>query len=154
MKPATILMIDDSPGDVRLTEEALRELRIANQLIVLEDGAQAVSYLLRRGEHSNAVRPDLILLDWNLPKVDGSEVLEIIRTNENLCSIPVVILTGSTDQVDVVKAYYLQANCYITKPIDIGGLMTILQSCENLSFTISIAAAGDRTQRIPVNSQL
>jgi len=131
-------MVDDNPADVRLTQEALRDMRVSNELSVVQDGKEAVAFLLRHGQYANSPRPDLILLDWNLPKVDGSEVLEIIRTESALRAIPVVVLTGSTEQIDVVKAYHLKANCYITKPMDLTGLNTILQSCEDLTFTISI----------------
>ena len=136
-KPAMILMIDDNPADVRLTQEALKDLHISNDLRLLDSGDKAVSFLLRRAPYADAARPDLILLDWNLPGVDGSELLELIRTDGSLASIPVVILTGSREQIDALKAYHLRANCYVTKPIDLSGIAAILDSCPQLRITIS-----------------
>ena len=130
-------MIEDNPADVRLTQEAFKDLHISDEITVLDSGETAVSYLLRRAPHENAVRPNLILLDWNLPGVDGSELLELIRTSELITSIPVVILTGSRDQIDALKAFHLRANCYVTKPIDLGGIAAILDSCPQLRMTIS-----------------
>jgi two-component system, chemotaxis family, response regulator Rcp1 len=136
-KPATILMIEDNPADSRLTQEILTDLHISNEITVLDSGEKAVSFLLRRAPFVDAPRPDVILLDWNLPDVDGSELLELIRTSSLIAEIPVVILTGSRDQIDALKAYHLRANCYVTKPIDITGIAAILDSCPQLRMTIS-----------------
>ena len=129
-KGAEILLIEDNPSDARYTQAALQDLGIANRLTVLPDGEEALKYVYRRGKYADAPRPDCILLDWNLPKADGSEVLEIIRGDAELTDIPVIILTGSTDETDVVMAYHLKATGYVTKPIDLSGLHTIMESCE------------------------
>ena len=129
-KAAEILLIEDNPSDVRYTQIALEELGIANRLTVLGDGEEALAYLYRRGRFGNANRPDCILLDWNLPKADGSEVLEIIRQDSKLADIPVIVLTGSREQADVVKAYHLKASGYVTKPIDLSALHTIMECCD------------------------
>ena len=129
-KAAEILLVEDNPSDARYTQLALEDLGIANRLTHLPDGEEALAYLYRRGKYTNAERPDCVLLDWNLPKADGSEVLEIIRRDSKLSDIPVIVLTGSREQTDVVKAYHLQASAYVTKPIDLEGLQTIMESCD------------------------
>lgn len=129
-KAADILLIEDSPSDARYTQLALRELGIANGLTVLSDGEEAIRYLYRKDSNYEFVpRPDCILLDWNLPKADGSEVLEIIRGDSSFDDIPIIVLTGSHEQTDVVQAYHLKANGYITKPIDLSGIKTIMEAC-------------------------
>ncbi len=138
-RPAEILLIEDNPSDVRFTEEAMRDLRITNELHVASTGEEALNFLFRRGKYQNSHRPDFILLDWNLPGVDGGEVLEIIRGEPALKDIPVVVLTASREQIDVVKAYHLQANAYITKPVDMSGFVTIMESCPAVH--ISLVAA-------------
>ncbi|HUS08699.1 MAG TPA: response regulator [Bryobacteraceae bacterium] len=129
-KAADILLVEDNPSDARFTQVALEELRIFNNVSVVTNGEQALDYLYKRKKYEQASRPDLILLDWNLPGVDGSEVLQIIRDDEDLTKIPVVVLTGSRAQIDVLKAFHLRANCYITKPVDLDGLTTILDACD------------------------
>jgi two-component system response regulator len=127
---AEILLIEDSPADARYTQLALEDLGIANRLTVVSDGEQAIQYLYRKGQFAEAARPDCILLDWNLPKADGSEVLEIVRADSAFDDIPVIVLTGSREQIDVVKAYALKANGYVTKPIDLSGVHTIMECCD------------------------
>ena len=129
-KAAEILLIEDNPSDARYTQIALQDLGIANRLTVLGDGEEALAYLYRRGKYGSATRPDCVLLDWNLPKADGSEVLEIIRKDSKLADIPVIVLTGSREQTDVVKAYHLKASGFVTKPIDLSGLHTIMECCD------------------------
>jgi CheY-like chemotaxis protein len=129
-KPAEILLIEDNPADARYTQIALEDLGIANRLTVVPDGEQALTYLYQRGQYTGAARPDCVLLDWNLPKADGSEVLEIIRSDSKLAAIPVVVLTGSREQTDVIKAYHLKADGYVTKPIDLSGVHTIMECCD------------------------
>lgn len=129
-RPASILLIEDNPSDARYTQLALEDLGIANRLTVLPDGESALDYLYRRDKFPEADRPDCVLLDWNLPKADGSEVLEIMREDEALADIPVIVLTGSREQTDVLQAYHLKANGYVTKPIDLSGVQTIMECCE------------------------
>ena len=127
---ANILLIEDNQADARYTQIALEDLGIANRLTVLPDGEEAIKYLYRKSGYEGAERPDCILLDWNLPKADGSEVLEIIRSDRTLSDIPVIVLSGSHEQTDVLQAYHLKANGYVTKPIDLSGLHTIMECCD------------------------
>lgn len=127
---AEILLIEDNPTDARYTQLALEDLGIANRLTVVTDGEEAIMYLYRKGPYAEATRPDAILLDWSLPKADGSEVLEIIRKDTNFDDIPVIVLTGSRAQTDVIQAYHLKANGYLTKPIDLSGVHTMMECCE------------------------
>ena len=129
-KGAEILLIEDNPTDARYTQLALEDLGIANRLTVVTDGEEAIMYLYRKGKYADAARPDAILLDWNLPNDDGSEVLEIIRKDTNFDDIPVIVLTGSREQTDVIQAYHLKANGYLTKPIDLSGVHTMMECCE------------------------
>lgn len=131
-----ILLVEDNPGDIRLTVEALKDAKILMNLIIARDGVEAMSVLRREGKYANIKRPDIILLDLNLPKKDGREVLEEIKTDPNLKSIPVVILTTSEAEQDIFRAYELQANCYITKPVDLDQFIKIVKSIENFWFTI------------------
>jgi chemotaxis family two-component system response regulator Rcp1 len=126
-----ILLVEDNPGDVRLTREALRDGKIVNNLHVAENGVDALAFLRREGKHQNAVRPELILLDLNLPKKDGREVLAEIKADKDLKRIPVVILTSSEAEQDIVKSYNLHANCYITKPVDLDQFITVVKSIEH-----------------------
>jgi two-component system, chemotaxis family, response regulator Rcp1 len=135
-KPIEILLIEDSPGDVRLTVEALKEAKVLNNLIVAADGAEAMEILRRKGNHGTKPRPDLILLDLNLPKKDGREVLAEIKADPNLRRIPVVVLTTSRSEEDVVRAYDLHANCYITKPVDFKQFIDVVQSIEDFWLTV------------------
>jgi len=135
-KEIEILLIEDNPGDVRLTQEAFRENRIANRLNVARDGLEAMAFLRREKEFGDAPRPDLILLDLNLPKKDGREVLAEIKQDEDLRRIPVVILTTSQADEDVLRSYDLHANCYVTKPVDLDQFMKVVKSIENFWFSI------------------
>ena len=131
VRAVQILLVEDNPGDVRLTVEALKEAKVLNKLTVVKDGIEALSLLRRQGQHAGAVRPDLILLDLNLPRKDGREVLAEIKADDNLKHIPVVILTTSQDEQDVLKSYNLYANCYITKPVDLDQFITVVKSIED-----------------------
>ncbi len=136
IKPIEILLIEDNPGDVRLTEEALKEGKVTNNLIVAKDGEEALDCLYRRRKFANCPRPDLILLDLNLPKKDGREVLETIKTDDNLKQIPVIILTTSKAEEDILRSYQHHANCYITKPIDIDEFLRVVRLTEDFWLTI------------------
>jgi chemotaxis family two-component system response regulator Rcp1 len=129
--PIEVLLVEDSPGDVRLTREAFKDAKVHINLHVASDGAEAMDFLRREGEHAHASRPDLILLDLNLPKKDGRQVLEEIKESPTLKSIPVVILTTSASEVDILRSYRLHANCYITKPVDLDGFLKVVKSIDN-----------------------
>jgi two-component system, chemotaxis family, response regulator Rcp1 len=131
MKPVEILLVEDNPGDVRLTREALKEAKVINNLTVLKDGVEALAFLRQQGAYGGAAIPHLILLDLNLPKKDGREVLAEIKADEKLKRIPVVVLTTSQDEQDVFKSYNLHANCYVTKPVDLEQFMTVVKSIED-----------------------
>lgn len=135
-KPIKILLVEDNPGDVRLTKEVLKEGKVHNEMFVAQDGIEALAFLRGEAEFSDAPRPDVILLDLNLPRKDGREVLAEIKTDPSLKSIPVVILTTSSADEDVLKTYELHANCYITKPVDLEQFITVVQSVEDFWFTI------------------
>lgn len=126
-----ILLVEDNPGDVRLTLEALRDGRISNQISVARDGEEALDFLRRRGEHAGADRPDLVLLDLNLPKKDGREVLQEVKADPELHRIPVIVLTTSSADQDVLLSYDLHANCYIKKPIEYDEFMGAIRGLEN-----------------------
>jgi CheY-like chemotaxis protein len=134
--PVEILLVEDNAADVRLTREALKAGRVWNHLSVVRDGVEALSYLRGEGQFSTAVRPDLILLDLNLPKKDGREVLAEIKADEVLKFIPVVVLTTSQADEDILKAYGSHANCYITKPVDLPKFIAVVQSIEHFWFAI------------------
>jgi CheY-like chemotaxis protein len=134
--PIEILIIEDNEGDVRLAREALRESKIRNMLHHVPDGVEAMAFLNRQGKYQDAPRPDLILLDLNLPRMDGREVLAAIKQDENLKRIPVVILTVSSDEADIFKTYNLHANCYITKPIDLDQFIQVVRAIEDFWLTI------------------
>ena len=121
-----ILLVEDNPGDARLTIEAMREAKVRNRMHVVEDGVEAMEYLRRQGRFGEAPRPDLILLDLNLPRKDGREVLAEVKSDPDLKRIPVVVLTTSQAEEDVVRAYDLHANCYVTKPVDLAQFMKIV----------------------------
>lgn len=133
-----ILLIEDNPGDVRLTEEAFKEGKKKVNLAVVMDGVEAIKYLRKQGEYQNAPTPDLILLDLNLPKWDGREVLKEIKTDKKLKRIPVVVLTTSNAEQDIINSYDLHANCYINKPIDFDNFFEIIQKIEDFWLTTSI----------------
>lgn len=134
--PIEILLVEDNPGDIRLTQEALKEGRIHNNLNVVRDGISALDYLQQKGAYAKATRPDLILLDLNLPKMDGREVLAKIKSDPRLKRIPVVILTTSKNEEDILKTYNLHANCYITKPVDLEQFFEVIRSIEGFWLTI------------------
>ena len=131
-----ILLIEDNQGDVVLTLEAFEEARIKNNVTVLKDGEEAIRYLTRKPPYENAVLPDIILLDINLPKIDGKEVLSFIKSNPRLKQIPVVMLTTSSSESDVSDAYEANANCYITKPVDVNKFFEVIRAIENFWITI------------------
>jgi chemotaxis family two-component system response regulator Rcp1 len=135
-KTVEILLVEDNNADVLLTREALKEGKIKNQLSVVFNGQDAIDYLRKKGKFEKAVRPDLILLDLNLPKKDGREVLAEIKQDEDLKIIPVAVLTTSESEADVLKSYKLHANCYITKPVDLNQLAKITKVIEDFWFTI------------------
>ena len=126
--PIEVLLVEDSPGDVRLTQEAFREANGSIHLHVATDGVEAMAFLRSEGAHVRAPRPDLILLDLNLPRMDGREVLSLIKDDENLKTIPTVILTTSDAEADIMKSYQLQANCYLTKPVQLDAFETLVKS--------------------------
>lgn len=136
VEPINILLVEDNPGDVRLTVEALREGKVHNQLSVVHDGVEALAFLRREGEFAEAPRPDVILLDLNLPKKDGREVLAEIKADERLRRIPVVVLTTSKAEEDILRSYALHANCYVTKPVDLEQFITVVRSIEDFWFSI------------------
>lgn len=131
-----ILLVEDNPGDVRLTKEALSEAKLLNTIAHVPDGVEAVAYLRKQGKYKDASRPDLILLDLNLPKKDGREVLAEIKNDPDLKRIPVVILTTSRAEQDILKAYNLHANCYITKPVDLDQFVRVAKSIDEFWFTM------------------
>ena len=130
-KPMEILLVEDNPGDVRFTAEVLKEAQVKNNLSVAKDGVEAIAFLRREGQYLDAPRPDLILLDLNLPKKNGLEMLNEIKNTEDLKAIPVVILTTSEAEPDINKSFDLAANCYITKPIDVERLTMVMNSIKD-----------------------
>ena len=136
IKPIEILLVEDNPGDVRLTKEALKDAKIANNLNLAKDGAEAISFLRREGEYIGSVRPDLILMDLNLPKKNGLEVLKEIKCDPDLRRIPVVILSVSKLEEDIIKTYDNYANCYIIKPVDLNKFLEVIKSIEDFWFAI------------------
>ena len=135
-RPVEILLVEDNPGDVRLMVEALKEGKVLNHLSVAEDGTEALAFLRREGKYTDVAHPDLILLDLNLPKKDGREVLAEIKHDPSLKRIPVVILTTSKAEQDILKSYELHANCYITKPVDLDQFITVVKSIEDFWLTV------------------
>ena len=135
-EPIEILLVEDNPGDVRLTVEALKDGKVSNRLSVVGDGVEAMAFLRREGRFANAPRPHLILLDLNLPKKDGREVLAEVKQDPNLKRIPVVILTTSQAEHDILRSYELHANAYITKPVDFEHFMGVVKSVEDFWLTI------------------
>ncbi len=131
-----ILLVEDNPVDILVTRRALEEGRVCNNLSVVEDGEEAIDFLYQRGKYSNAPRPDLILLDLNLPKKGGREVLAEIKQDPDLLHIPVVILTTSEAEKDILLSYNLHANCFVTKPVDLEQFTTVVKSIEGFWFTV------------------
>ena len=135
-KPVEILLVEDSPGDVDLTREALADSKLVNRLHVVEGGEEAMAFLRQQGRYADAVRPDVVLLDLNLPRKDGREVLEEIKADDDLKTIPVVVLTTSRADEDIVRTYKLHANCYITKPVDVHQFFAVVKSVEDFWLTV------------------
>lgn len=135
-KPIQILLVEDNPGDVRLTKEALKEAKVRNMLHVAVDGEDALAFLRREGKHKGAIRPDVIMLDLNLPKKSGLEVLKEVKADPELHRIPIVVVTTSSAEQDIVKSYNLHANCYVTKPVDLAQFLGVVKSIEDFWLTI------------------
>ena len=137
-RPVNILLIEDNPGDVRLTQEAFKEGRLPINLDVVMDGVEAIKFLKKVAPYEEVIRPDLILLDLNLPKRDGREVLQEIKTDQALKRIPVVVLTTSNAEQDILKSYNLHVNCYINKPVDFDKFFDVIQKIEDFWLTTAI----------------
>ena len=136
LKLVEILLIEDNPGDARLTQEALKDGKVKNNLHIVYDGEEATDFLFKRNQHKNAPRPDLILLDLNLPKKNGQEVLAEIKADDSLKSIPVIILTISKQEQDIIRSYNLHANCFLIKPIDLNQFFEVIKSIEDFWLTL------------------
>ena len=136
LKPVDILLVEDSPTDVLLAREALEHAKVLNTLHVVDDGVEALEFLRARGKYSGAARPDLVLLDLNLPRKDGREVLAEIKADPSLKLIPVVVLTTSKAEEDILRAYGLHANCFVTKPVDFDQFTNVVKAIENFWFTV------------------
>ena len=134
--PIDILVVEDNSGDARLIREVLNEHKIFNTLFIVNDGVEAMNFLLNKGKYKDSPKPDLIILDLNLPKKDGREVLAEIKENDDLKRIPVVIMTISQAEADILKSYNLHANCYVTKPIDLNQFIKVIKSIEEFWFSI------------------
>ncbi len=137
-RPAEILLVEDNPGDVELTREALADAKLLNSLHVVPDGIEAMAFLRRQGRYANAPRPDLILLDLNLPKKDGREVLAEIKADDNLKIIPVIVLTTSKADEDILRSYKLNANCYVEKPVGFDGFANVVRSIQCFWFSVVV----------------
>jgi CheY-like chemotaxis protein len=131
-----VLLVEDDPGDVLMTREAFEDHKVQNQLHVVNDGVEAMAFLRREGEHAGAPRPDLVLLDLNLPRMDGREVLNAIKSDPDLASIPVVILTTSEAEEDVLRSYSLHANAYVTKPVDFDRFIKVVRQIDDFFVTV------------------
>jgi two-component system, chemotaxis family, response regulator Rcp1 len=136
IRPIEIFLVEDNPADVRLTREALKDAKVLNNLHVVSNGEEAMNYLRKEKEFQDAVRPDLILLDLNLPRKNGHEVLAEIKEDPDLKRIPVVVLTVSSSDTDILKSYNLHANCYITKPVDLGQFLKVVKNIEKFWLSI------------------
>ncbi|HUU41555.1 MAG TPA: response regulator [Desulfatiglandales bacterium] len=136
VRPIEFLLVEDNPGDARLAIEALKDAKVRNNLSWIDDGVEAMAFLRRQGKYTDAPRPDVILLDLNLPKKDGREVLEEIKMDKDLKRIPVVILTVSNAEEDIIKTYNLHANCYIRKPLELNKFLDVVKSIEHFWLTI------------------
>ncbi len=135
-RPAEILLVEDNAGDVRLTKEAFKENKLLNKLHVVRDGIEALAFLHREGKYADASHPDLILLDLNMPRKDGREVLAEIKADKDLRRIPVVVLTVSEAEEDILRSYNLNANCYITKPVDLDQFVRVVKSVQGFWLSI------------------
>ena len=131
-----VLLVEDDPGDVLMTQEAFEEHKVGNRLTVVPDGAEALAYLRQEGQYADAVRPDLVLLDLNLPRRDGREVLEEIKKDSDLCQIPVVVLTTSQADEDILRSYQLHANAYVTKPVDFDRFIEVVRQIDDFFVTV------------------
>jgi CheY-like chemotaxis protein len=131
-----VLLVEDDPGDVLMTKEAFQDYKVKNQLHVVNDGTEAMAFLRREGDHASAPRPDLVLLDLNLPKMDGREVLQAIKSDPELASIPVVVLTTSEAEEDVLRSYTLHANAYVTKPVDFERFIEVVRQIDDFFVTV------------------
>lgn len=129
-RPIEILLVEDNPGDVRLTREALHDAKVRNNMMVASDGVEALAYLRQEGQYANTTRPDMILLDLNLPRVNGFEVLDVIKEDADLKRIPVIILTTSQAEQDIIRSYDLYANAYVTKPVDLEQFIRVIKAIE------------------------
>ncbi|GAA2485534.1 response regulator [Streptomyces sp. NPDC059506] len=136
IQPIEVLLVEDDPGDELMTREAFEDNRIGNTLHVVRDGLEALDFLYRRGEHASAPRPDLVLLDLNLPKYDGRQVLEKIKSDPELASIPVVVLTTSSAEEDILRSYKLHANAYVTKPVDLDQFVSAIRQIDQFFVTV------------------
>jgi CheY-like chemotaxis protein len=136
IKPIHILLVEDSAADVDLTIEAMKDAKVRNTLAVAKDGVEAMAYLRQEGDYAGEPIPDIVLMDLNMPRKDGREVLAEMKADSNLKTIPVVILTTSRAEADILKTYQLHANCYVTKPVDLDQFMTVVQSIEDFWLTI------------------
>jgi CheY-like chemotaxis protein len=136
VKPVEVLLVEDDPGDVLMTREAFEEFKVRNNLNVVSDGEEAMAYLRREGEYADVGRPDLVLLDLNLPRMDGRQVLAAIKGDEELASIPVVVLTTSEAEEDVLRSYRLHANAYVTKPVDFDRFIDIVRRIDDFFVTV------------------
>ncbi|MDZ7316809.1 MAG: response regulator [candidate division KSB1 bacterium] len=143
LRPVEILLVEDNPGDIRLAQEGLREAKVLNNLHVVKDGEEALAFLYRQGQYQNAPRPNIILLDLNLPRRNGREVLAEIKKDESLRQIPVVILTSSKSEEDIAKSYDLHANSYVCKPVDLDKFFQILKAFEAFWLTVVELPSGD-----------
>ncbi len=146
VRPVQILLVEDNSGDVRLTIEALKEAKVLNKLMVVKDGVEALSLLRQEGQYTHVAPPDLILLDLNLPKKDGREVLAEIKNDDKLKHIPVVILTTSRDEQDVLKSYNLHANCYISKPVELDQFIRVVKSIEDFWLGIVVLPKSEKSK--------
>jgi len=145
--PVEILLVEDSPSDTDLTLEALKDFKVRNRVSVVEDGVQALQFLRRQAPYEQAPRPDLIMLDLNLPRKDGREVLAEIKTDKDLKTIPIVVLTTSRAEQDILRAYQLNANCYITKPVDFNQFLDVVRSIESFwLFVVTLPPAPAATR--------
>lgn len=136
VQPITVLLVEDDPGDELMTREAFEHNKVGNALHVVRDGAEALDFLYRRGDHAAAPRPDLVLLDLNLPKRDGREVLEEIKSHPGLAAIPVVVLTTSSAEEDILRSYRLHANAYVTKPVDFEQFVSVVRRIDDFFVTV------------------
>jgi len=135
-EPIEILLVEDSPDDADLTKDALRDGKVRNRIHHVEDGVEAMAFLRREGQYADAPRPDLILLDLNLPRKSGRDVLTEVKNDPSLCCIPVVVMTSSDDERDILEAYRRHVNCYVTKPVDLDQFIAVVKSIESFWFTI------------------